>query len=140
MNREEFHAITDIVEAVYCEQKLVFDRTKGRAAPLHVQIKAKVGTIEHYRFEAEGHARQAIDRRCYIATHIFGPDAPETDACRLWRDRVLSRSPFGRSIIRAYYLVSPVLVAVFGKSNSANKLARKLLHHFLRRVAGGEVL
>lgn len=117
MPREEFHSITDIVEAVYCEQKLVFDRAKGRATPLHVQVKAQAGVIEHYRFQVEGHTRKALDQRCYIASHVFGVDAPETEACRRWRDRTFARFRLGRAVIQAYYLASPALIPVKSAGN-----------------------
>ena len=72
---KKYHTITDIVGTVYCEQKVVFDRERGDARPLEVRAKAAAGTFEHLRFQVEGQTRAAIDRRCFIATAIYGPDA-----------------------------------------------------------------
>lgn len=80
--KRKYHSITDIVATVYCEQKTVFDRTRGDARPLSVRAKAVAGTLDHVRFQVEGRTRQAIDQRCFIASHVFGPDAQETNWLR----------------------------------------------------------
>jgi hypothetical protein len=41
------HTVTDIVSAVYCEQKIVFDRRHGKATTGDLRKKAAQGTFEH---------------------------------------------------------------------------------------------
>lgn len=126
--------ITDIVGTVYCEQKAVFDRELGDARPISVRAKAAAGTFEHLRFEVEGRTQAAIDRRCFIATAIYGVDAPETDFLRAWRDRVLMPSPVGRALVCIYYLVSPRLVPPLRRSTRATGAVRRGLDLVLRSL------
>lgn len=128
----KYHTITDIVGTVYCEQKVVFDRERGDARPLEVRAKAAAGTFEHLRFQMEGQTRAAMDRRCFIATAIYGPDAPETNFLRAWRDRVLMPAMAGRLFVRAYYAVSPALVPLLCRSRGAAKAMRAGLNALLR--------
>lgn len=127
VRQKKYHTITDIVGTVYCEQKVVFDRERGDARPLGVRAKAAAGTFEHLRFQVEGQTRAALDRRCFIATAIYGAEAPETDFLRAWRDRVLMPTPAGRLFVRAYYAASPFLVPALCRSKRATVAVRAAL-------------
>ena len=129
------HTITEIVDTVYCEQKAVFDKTIGDARPADVLKKARQGTFEHLRFEVEGRTQAAIDKRCFIASRVFGVDAPETVFLRAWRDAVLLRSTAGRAFVRAYYAVSPGVVGLLDTLPVLARFARALLVLLVRCVA-----
>lgn len=131
MAASKYHTITEIVEAVYCEQKVVFDRERGDVRPLDVRAKAIAGTFEHVRFQVEGQTRAAMDRRCFIATAIYGADAPETCFLRAWRDRVLMPSKVGRWLVRAYYALSPAFVPLLCRNHSAAMAVRAWLNALL---------
>lgn len=130
--RKACHTVTDIVAAVYCERKMVFDRTYGKGAPLAVKAKAAAGTFEHLRFEVEGRTLGAIDKRCFIASHVYGGDAPETVFLRAWRDRVLAPSPVGRLLVRGYYALSPTALLLLSRSRRLSRLSRAVLNALLR--------
>jgi hypothetical protein len=51
---------------------------------------------------------------CFIATSIYGGDAPETDILRAFRDNTLAKSGFGQAFVNVYYAVSPVVVTEHG--------------------------
>lgn len=129
--KKKYHTITDIVGTVYCEQKVLFDRERGDARPLAVRAKAAGGTFEHLRFQVEGQTRAAMDRRCFIATAIYGPDAPETNFLRAWRDRALMPTRAGRFLVRAYYATSPRLVPMLARSTRAAGAMRAMLNALL---------
>lgn len=60
-------------------------------------------------------ARRMAKSGCYVATAVYGSyDCPEVWTLRRYRDYKLRKSIFGRFFIRAYYVVSPVLVKFFG--------------------------
>lgn len=138
-----YHSISDIVAAVYCEQKLAFDRELGDASPEHVRMRAEKGIIEHRRFEREGQVRvlleksgNAIDKRCFVASCLYGIDAPETVLLRKWRDEVLLRSGIGRGLIHSYYRISPHLVTLIDRQGWLEKSIRLLLDwivHLIRK-------
>lgn len=138
MKRRRYHSISNIVATVYCEQQAVFDRERGEARTMDVHMKAAAGTFEHKRFELEGKTRAAVDRRCFIASAVYGIDAPETHALRAWRDRVLMPSPLGRAFVRSYYFVSPYLVPLLKRSALTTALIRRTLNRILARIGGDQ--
>jgi hypothetical protein len=55
---------------------------------------------------------QAGDGRCFVATALWGPTDPRTQALREWRDFWLLKRGWGRAVTRLYYWLSPQLVDV----------------------------
>lgn len=127
-------SITKVVSAVYCEQKVVFDREYGDVRPKHVKAKAEEGIREHAKFEFQGRVKQATDSRCFIASHVYGLNASETDVLRAWRDRRLMPLRAGRLLVRVYYFISPLLLRVAGRSSVFAKLAKVMLDVVVRRL------
>lgn len=134
MRRRRYHSISNIVATVYCEQQAIFDRERGEARTMGVRVKAAAGTFEHKRFELEGKTLAAVDRRCFIASAIYGPDAPQTNDFRAWRDRVLMPSRVGRTCVRIYYFVSPHMVPLLSRSTAAAAVVRRALNLILSRI------
>lgn len=149
--RETSVSITRIVAASFCEQKVVLDRTYGPKKTAEVACKAAQGDREHLRFEREGKllaARGPItpqqvpasasetgaDRRCFIASAVYGVDAPETNMLRAWRDRVLKVSFLGRCFIRFYYRVSPRVAMLINGRPWLQRQARRMLDTFLNWI------
>ena len=64
---------------------------------------------------------------CFVATVAFGEGAPELDALRGFRDRVLARSGAGRAFIATYYRWGPHLAAVVERSPGLKRLTRRAL-------------
>ena len=150
------HTVTDIVSAVYCEQKVVLDRRHGKATTAEVRRKAEQGTFEHLRFEVEGYTRNPLrllaklgrdnrprytpkaDSRCFIATQVYGPHADQTDALRAWRDTVLMPTRGGRLVVAIYYRVSPALLPVLRRSQLLTRGVRHSLDALLKRIGGAQ--
>jgi hypothetical protein len=128
---ERYLTISEIVGSVYCEQKVVFDRTRGSRTHASVQTKAFHGRVAHKQFELEGRTRRAIDSRCFVASCVYGIDADETNLLREWRDQVLRSRWFGRGVICVYYAVSPIAVRVIKRSPWLLRRTRDWLDHFI---------
>lgn len=135
-------SISKIVSAVYCEQKAVYDEDFGvlkdltdkNQAMLHK--KALHGTATHRDFEYRGkkiltQGGRETDKRCFIATCVYGQDAVETVWLRLWRDNFFLKHRLGRFFVKAYYVVSPTIVHVIEKHPSRVKQTRDLLNRVL---------
>lgn len=71
---------------------------------------------------------------CFIATAIYGMEAPETRALRAWRDNSLLQSPMGRCAVFAYYKISPGLVPVIKRNLWLPKLVRFLLDRLVNFI------
>ncbi len=74
-------------------------------------------------------------RSCYIATAVYGDiDAPEVRRLRRWRDERLNTSRFGRRICAFYYSVSPKLAEKLTPDSRINRIVRRVLDCFVRRL------
>ena len=72
---------------------------------------------------------------CYIATAVYGSyDCPEVWTLRRYRDHMLRKTGFGRTFIRLYYFVSPVIVKHFGKTAWFRNLWKPSLDRMVRRL------
>ena len=75
---------------------------------------------------------------CYIATCVYGSyDCPEVWTLRRFRDNTLDSTLYGRIFIKFYYVVSPVLVNLFGNKgwfrtfwkNALDNMVKSLNNH-----------
>lgn len=53
--------------------------------------------------------RSSTDRRCFVASAVYGADDPRTDQLRQFRDTYLMGSATGRGVVQLYYTLSPGL-------------------------------
>lgn len=153
--RKRRHTVTEIVGAVYCEQKVIFDKRYGRSKTKEVAEKAAGGTFEHLRFEMEGYTRNPLrllakmgeekpryrrpkDDRCFVATMAYGGDSAEANHLRAWRDRVLIQSKAGRGAVWCYYKLSPGLVWAAERSPAIKKIALMLVNGALKKTGWRE--
>ena len=133
--------ISQIVTAVYCEQKAVHDNDFGTKADMgdprqaELQARASDGIMQHLRFEREGRVLVAsggrTDQRCFVASAIFGHQAVETEWLRGWRDRVLLTNTFGRVFVWGYYKFSPFMVVWLRNAPKAQRTVKSLLRQIM---------
>jgi hypothetical protein len=71
---------------------------------------------------------------CYVATAVYGADAPELDTLRRWRDEVLRRRPIGRAAMAWYYRASPSLVRWLQDRPRTQRWIRRGLDAWVRRI------
>lgn len=95
----------------------------------------KEGIRSHQKVTKQA-IKASSDKRCFVASYALGEDHPATESLRIWRDRILLKSIFGRLFIKAYYLTSPPLIFMFGHSKLFNKISKKLVLRLSRRFAG----
>ncbi|MBQ4855716.1 hypothetical protein IMW82_13645 [Rhodanobacter sp. B2A1Ga4] len=103
---------TKLAELGYCETRMVLARRIGPRVTKEQQCARDAGSAEHARFDRQVRTQHnrpvpAQDRRCFIATAVYGADDVRTQQLRDWRDSVLDRSTTGRLAIAAYYAFSP---------------------------------
>ena len=77
------------------------------------------GRIEFQPYQGKNHPKTKSGGGCYIATSVYGSyDCPEVWTLRRYRDYSLSKTLFGRLFIKVYYLLSPIMVSLFGKTKT----------------------
>ncbi|MBK8168592.1 MAG: serine/threonine protein kinase [bacterium] len=75
--------------------------------------------------------RACNTQHCFIASAVYGPQAPETLALRLWRDRTLGRSWIGRRLVDGYYALAPRLVPLIERNRGLEAFIRRCLDRLL---------
>lgn len=75
---------------------------------------------------------------CFIATELYGPQAPETCRLRAWRDAALRPRWWGRAVIRAYYCSAPYVVRLMRRSPRLRATISGLVARVVRRLERGQ--
>lgn len=106
---------SELAQMAACERLVFFEATCGKRKT-RCQLEAiGRGKKEHAAFFRDGLRLQSDVRTnlskpwCFCASLAWGPEAPETELLRAFRDRVLRRSIAGRHLIRQYYKTAPRL-------------------------------
>ena len=136
---------TDLSKLGTCEKRMVLDyqygsgkdskRVKSRKAEgKDVHNRSLQAAIRHHG-EHSPPTTPATDRRCFIATAVYGNEAWQTEVLRQWRDRKLLRNAAGRVLVRVYYAVSPAIARFLDKHARSARLTRRALDVIVRRTA-----
>ncbi|WP_406625409.1 CFI-box-CTERM domain-containing protein [Acidovorax sp. SDU_ACID1] len=106
---------TDLAKMGFCEKRVQLAHLYGERTTAEQRKGMARGQAVHQRYFEEGVAATA-DRRCFVATCVFGPDAAETQVLRTYRDVVLTRRRWGQWAVAAYYRTSPTVCRVLDRS------------------------
>lgn len=81
-------------------------------------VDGYVQYMEAFNGSNKGSAGGSKKDGCYIATAVYGSyDCPEVWTLRRFRDYRLKQTVPGRTFVRCYYAVSPILVKWFGRAD-----------------------
>ena len=122
-------AASSLAEVGVCERRVYLKAKFGERTNRDRQARLDRGTDLHDKAFSQSRPDQpsASDRRCFIATAVYGPCAPETDALRKYRDRALLTSKGGRTLVAVYYKVSPMIASMCDRSPVLRRTLRKVL-------------
>ncbi|EPD43273.1 MULTISPECIES: CFI-box-CTERM domain-containing protein [Delftia] len=123
---------TELAEMGFCEKRVQLAYIYGeQVTPEQLKAMSR-GHAAHQQYLKEGLAATG-DRRCFVATFVFGPDAWETQVLREYRDAVLLRRLWGRPLVAAYYRVAPMGCRVLERSPATVVGVRRLLRIVVAR-------
>lgn len=131
MGTEPWVNASEVGQAKFCPHSLYLQK-HGFKPNREASIVMRKGTQQHARS-----AQKAIvveDKRCYIATALYGVDHPNTIALRQWRDTHLTPQWWGRLITNGYYGFSPLLTKCFGHTRTFRRVVKWLI----KRITGIE--
>lgn len=117
---------TELAEMGFCEKRVQLAYMYGEQATPEQRKAMARGQAAHQRYLEEGLAGRS-DRRCFVSTYVFGPDAWETQVLRAYRDAVLLRRLWGRWMVAVYYWSAPAVCRVLERSPMAAAGVRALL-------------
>ena len=69
---------------------------------------------------------------CFVATACYGDyNAPEVLVLRTYRDQQLLTHPMGKIFVQLYYMMSPPIAKLIGKSNHTKAFIRNYLLKYI---------
>lgn len=136
-----FVSATDLADMAVCERRVLLTARYGKRHHADVRRSADYGNERHVSFHRDA-VRQnpglstsaPVDHRCFIASAVFGADAPETVALRQFRDRILLPGRLGRLLIRIYYWASPPVAVWLSRHRSLRRACALALSGMIRHV------
>jgi len=109
----------DLAEMGFCEKRVLLSHLHGQRVTLAQRQSVERGRRAHEKYYREGLAAAAApepDRRCFVATCLYGDAAWQTEILRRYRDEVLLRHQLGRWIVDAYKLLAPGMCRLLVRS------------------------
>ena len=125
---EKWISASDVGRAAFCGHSLEL-KNKGIETTQFAKAAMKKGDIAHDEFN-----RQAEDKRCYIASHLYGIDDSRTDTFRAFRDAVLMKNFHGRMVITIYYKLSPFVITIARKSTLIDTKLKYIVNYLLVKL------
>jgi len=140
---ERFVSAKDLAEMGFCEKRVLLAHKHGQRITPVQERRAERGRRAHEQYYLEGLAAAggtSADRRCFVATCLFGERAWQTIVLRCYRDEVLLQARLGRRLVAAYYRFAPWGCRVLARASWLQPLARAVvgtLARLARRHTGG---
>lgn len=132
--RNQYTSASDLAGMAVCERQVLLRARMGDRKTSAQAVAAERGDAVHDRIHREGHTpltssrEVATDKRCFIATAVYGIDAPETVRLRQFRDEVLVKKvPAGNWIVSIYYRISPMVAKLLDHNLAVRSLVKWLL-------------
>lgn len=132
--------VTELAKMGYCETLLVLNKKNNNASEGYRDEPAiNRGNKEHEAFDARVKRSHkpyatATDKRCFIATSVYGENAIQTQQLRQWRDQTLIPTRLGRGFVNTYYYLSPAVARILSRCPRLNDSLRFLLNLWVKRL------
>jgi len=128
--KKQWVSASDVGRAAYCPHYLELKRQGAKPSKAAIAAMTK-GEMSHHALN-----RQAEDKRCFIASHLYGIDDNRTNLLRNYRDEKLINNPIGRYFIRMYYVFSPMLISISRRIPLLDKILKSIVDSIISRLKG----
>lgn len=127
--------ISDLAEVATCQRRVYLKAKYGQKETNAQTMAKKRGIVLHEKaYQQKRPDSKSQDKRCYIATSIYGIDANETQTLRDFRDNTMMKTSVGRCLISMYYNISPHIVKLSNGKPWMITVSRLILNKFVRRL------
>ena len=134
---EPFVSAKELAEMGFCEKRVLLAHLHGQRLTPVQRRSVDRGLRAHEQYRREGLAAvstTATDRRCFVATELYGDAAWQTECLRRFRDEVLLGHHLGRSAVKIYYVISPGMCRLLAWLPWLRPAARGLVGMLVRIV------
>ena len=115
--------------AEFCPHYLELERKKHSVSKNTAAARIK-GDAKHDALNK----RAGEDKRCYVASHLYGVDDERTVLLRAYRDNRLKASSPGQLFIKVYYRLSPALILIARKVPFVDQCLRASVDQIIIRL------
>ena len=115
---------SDVGRTVFCPHSVAL-KHQGAKPSQQAIVARQRGEQRHEVLNQK--ARE--DKRCYVASYLYGVDDPRTNMLRKFRDQSITKWPGGRFLVRAYYRVSPTVIQLSEMSPWVKACVHYLVNH-----------
>lgn len=130
MNKSDWISASDAGRARFCPKYLHF-KYSGVEISQAAHLARLRGDSAHAQFNQ---SIESEDKRCFIASHLYGIDDIRTVHLRQFRDRRLMTNWLGRLLIKGYYWLSPYLVRACRANSIMDILVRKTVDQIIKSL------
>ena len=103
--RTEWISASDVGRTVFCPHSVAL-KYQGAKPTKQAVLARQQGDLKHEALNRQ--ARQ--DKRCYVASYLYGVDDPRTNVLRKFRDDAILKWPGGALLVMLYYRLSPLAI------------------------------
>jgi len=114
--------------STWCELDELFGATNYQVGVRYEDRCANSSDVASMAVTTPQQEFAVVEGFCFVATAAYGvPWDDKVQALRWVRDRVLERSPLGKSMVDFYYYASPPMARMIARSDIARAMARQAL-------------
>lgn len=133
-------AASQLADMGFCETKVFLKSTLGdrdteRSARLRDEGKVRHQAIHEAAVQHHNRQPSYVDKRCFIATAVYGGADPRTDQLRRFRDERLMRTSAGRMLVKLYYWISPSIADFITGATWLRPIVERMLDAIRSRIA-----
>ncbi len=122
-NKKIWVSASDAGRAAFCGHFLELKYSHHKVSKEAEQNMLK-GNIAHQEFN-----ELAEDKRCFVASHLYGADHINTEKLRQYRDSTLLKTNLGKIAVKVYYRLSPWLVQLARHSPFVHSFLKKTVDY-----------
>lgn len=126
--KSKWVSASDVGRAAYCPHYLELKKQGAKPSKQAIAARAQ-GEVSHDALN-----RQAEDKRCFIASHLYGIDDARTNILRNYRDEKLANKYLGELFIQTYYVLSPALVSISRRIPFLDRILKQIVDHIVSRL------
>lgn len=127
--RSEWISASDVGRSEFCPNSVALKYAGARPSKRAIASQNR-GNLKHEQFNRQ----ISKDKRCYVASYLYGMDDLRTETLRQFRDTRLQRSPGGRILIAAYYRLSPLVIEISKRCPLVDQVLKRIVDRLVSWV------
>lgn len=124
----EWISASDVGRSEFCPNSVALKYASAKPSQRALAAQDR-GNLKHEQFNRQINT----DKRCYVASYLYGVEDPRTETLRQFRDNTLQCSPGGRILIAFYYWLSPVVIKLSKRASWIDRLLRRIVDRLVLR-------